>query len=208
VHIQRVITIYDPELAHLPAELKAVLKTADRHAIRAGPPYFSNLARQATYSWLRKVLQKSGKCKGWHVEFTSADQEPLVPYFRLYWGGTPGLCLPRGGRLPLDLPPVLAHLYTILGGFRENEFGCAGGIYRADSLVSLSEFGTWIDGGNQVDPNKAIPFLSTLSGDMLCYLRCGGGGWYRHEIGRVEKVTSLEQELDKYFGALLDGDRI
>src|SRR4051794_1527022 len=99
MHIQRLITVYEPDVDGMPAQLRRALTEADCDAIRAGPRYFEALAKRASYSWLRKVLQQSGRCTGWNLEFTSVGKEPLVPYFRLYWGGHPGLCLPRGGRL-------------------------------------------------------------------------------------------------------------
>src|SRR5262245_6251362 len=211
MHIQRLITVYEPELRGLPTELRRALNKADREAIRSGPSYFGALAQRANYGWLREVLRRSGRCADFDLEFTSYGNEPLVPYFRLSWGGGPGLCLPRSRRLPAGLPPVLRHFYSLLGGFRENQFGYAGGVCRPDEFVSLAAWGgsgVGISEGNEVDPREAIAFLETFSGDMLCYLRGGGGAWYRHEVGRIEPVRDLEKELARYFGALLFGKRI
>jgi hypothetical protein len=209
--IKRLITVHEPDLDGIPAELRRVLSEADCKAIRAGPKYFEKLAKRAKYPWLHKVLLRSGRCKDWHLEFTCYDNDPLVPYFRFWWGGCPGLCLPRGGRLPKGLPPVLRHFYSLLGGFRENEFGYAGMIYRTEGLVPLTEWGgvgVGIAKDNEVDPRQTIAFLEMFSGDILCYLPGGKGAWYRHEVGRIEPVKSLERELAAYFGALLKGKRI
>ena len=207
MHIQKLITVYDPELDSLPSELRAALTGEDARAIREGPPYFKKLARKAKYGWLKKLLENCGKCKGWSLEFTADGDQPLVPYFRFYWGGVPGLCLPRGTKRMRGLPAVLDHFYSLLGGFRENEFGMAGGVYRLDSLFSIADLDFWLADEDDENSKRAIPFLATFNGDSLCFWP-RGGGWYRHEKGRIESVKSLEKEIARYFTNLLAGNRI
>src|SRR3954453_19252585 len=113
MYIQRLITVFEPDLDGMPAQLRRVLSEADCEVIRSGPQYFEKLAKRGKYAWLRRTLQRSARCDGWYLEFTSVGKKPLMSYFRLYWGGHPGLCLPRGGRLPAGLPPVLKHFYSL-----------------------------------------------------------------------------------------------
>jgi hypothetical protein len=205
LHVQRLITVYEVNPRKLPLELRNVLTAADRKAIRDPPAYFRQLVGNAQFPWLRQLLRKCGQCEGWHLEFTAENDEPYVPYFRLYWGGLPALCLPRGDALPPDLPGVLQHFYSLLGGFRENDFGTAGGIYRPSELRTLAEVGVWVSDAGEMDPARAIPFQDSLCGDFLCYLIGGGGARYYHESGKITRVPSLEKEVAQYFNALLKG---
>lgn len=204
MHIQRVVTVYNVEVDGLPQDLQ-VLSSNDKQAIEDSAGYFKMLAEEANYDWLRTILERCSE-SAWHLEFYSIGDEPFVPYFRFYWGGGPAICLPRNTPLRSDLPSVLKHFYTLLAGFQENEFGCAGGLERPESLQSTDEMGIWISSDNKVDPKTAIAFLDTFSGDHLCYLPDGRGAWLKNGI--IEPVQDLEAEIARYFEALLEGTRI
>lgn len=204
MHIQRVATVFDVEVDNLSQELQ-VLSSEDRRAIEDSAGYFKALAKKAKYNWLRAILEQCSET-AWHLEFYAIGDDPFVPYFRFYWGGGPAICLPRKAPTRLDLPSILMHFYGLIGGFQENEFGSAGGIERPETLQSIDEMGTWVSSDNDVDPKSAIAFLSTFSGDDLCYLPNGQGAWLKG--GSIERVEDLDAEIAKYFEALLDGERI
>lgn len=203
--IVRVATVYDPDVDALPPEFRSVLTDQDVTAIRTGPAYFATLARPDLPGWLNEVL---ARCAGapFDLQFYTAGDAPYRPFFRSFWGEFPAVALPRPGELRPDVPPFLRGVYGVLGTFRENEFDTAGGLLPGDSLEPMSEKGVWVEPGWPIDPAAAVPFLVTLSGSELCYLPDGSGAWLK--AGRFHRVDDLEQEVARYFEALLQGKRI
>lgn len=206
MYIQRVVTVHEVDVEGLPPDLQ-VLSDDDLLAIGDSAGYFGGLAEGAGPAWLRGVLESCGESE-WHLEFYATVDDPLVPYFRFYWGGGPAICLPRDSPLRPGLPAPLKDFYALIGGFQENEFGEAGGISRQEELRSIGEMGVWVsdEGRDEVDPAGAIAFLETFSGSQLCYLPDGRGAWLR--AGQFEIVEDLGAEIARYFEALLAGRRI
>lgn len=202
--IQRVITVYQPELEKLPTELAGALSEEDRRAISQVRESFDALAKRAERSWLREILLLCAACDHWHLEFYGANAQPLIPYFRFHWGGGPAVCLSREIELPIGLPPLLRHFYSVLGGFQENQFGYAGGINRLEEIKSVEAGGYWVAEASGIDPAGAMVFLTTLDGGCLCYLADGNGAWLQD--GEFAPVD-LEAAVAKYFEALLEGHR-
>jgi len=205
MHIQRVVTVYDPDVQKLQDELRSALTKQDIQAIRGGREFFANLAGADSPKWLRKVLQACAEGP-YYLQFLSRDNSPYRPYFRFQWQGEPAISLPRKGRLRAGMPAFLRHVYGVIGTFCENGFDMSGGLHSGDELVALSETWMWVDPSGSIDPSTAIPFLETFSGSQLCYLPDGGGAWLK--AGKLVRVRSLEREVAKYFEALLKGTRI
>ncbi len=104
------------------------------------------------------------------------------------------------------MPAFLRHVYNIVGAFRENGFTAAGGLHEGEDLVPVSENGMAVHADEEINPSEAIPFLETYAGSQLCYLPDGSGAWL--EACRFRRVESIEQEMSRYFEALLKGTRI
>ena len=205
IYIIRQVTVHDPEVDQLPSDLLGVLTSQDIEAIRTGPEYFGSIALEHSPDWLKKILKQCAE-DSFHLEFISQNGDPLRPYFRFDWGGSPAISLPRPKPLRSDLPSFLRELYQVIGAFNENGFDYAGGLFSGHLLDPISETEIWVDPENKVDPTTAIPFLETLSGSQLCYLTGGGGAWLK--AGKFHLVKNLEAEVASYFEALLDGKRI
>lgn len=205
VHIQRVATVYEPDVDALPPEFHNVLTKGDLAAIRTGSEYFATLASADSPKWLHKVLAECA-ASGFELQFYSSGESPYRPYFRFHWVGEPAISLPRTRRLRSDVPAFLRKLYGVMGDFRENGFDMAGGLHAGDSLVPVSRTGYWVEPGGSIDPDLAVPFLETLSGSQLCYLPDGGGAWL--ESCKFRRIKNLEREVARYFDALLKGTRI
>ncbi len=56
--IQRVITVYRPELEKLPTDLASALSVEDKRAISQVRESFDALAKRAERSWLREILRR------------------------------------------------------------------------------------------------------------------------------------------------------
>lgn len=205
MHIQRVVTVYDPDVEALPDELRRVLTEQDVQAIHTGPEFFAQLADTQSPKWLRKVLENCAE-SGYELQFHSAGEEAYRPYFRFHWQGEPAISLPPRQPLRADLPDFLRRIYGVIGSFRENGFDEAGGLHCAEELAPVSETGIWVEPGGTIDPTVAVPFLETFSGSQLCYLPDGSGAWLK--ACRFQKVKNLEREVAGYFEALLKGKRI
>lgn len=203
--IQRVATVYDPDVDELPAEFRRVLTKQDVQAIRTGPEFFAELADSNSPKWLRKVLQSCAE-GDFELQFVSSGEEAYRPYFRFHWQEEPAISLPRPQPLRDDMPGFLQQIYEVIGSFRENGFDSAGGLHCGDELAPLSETGMWVEPGGSIDPALAVPFLETISGSQLCYLPKGGGAWIK--ACTLHRVKNVEREVAKYFEALLKGTRI
>jgi hypothetical protein len=205
MYIQRVATVYDPDLDSLPAEFRKVLTKQDAKAIRNGPKFFADLADSNSPNWLRKLLKNCSEA-GHELQFLSSGDRPYRPYYRFFWQGEPAISLPRSRSLRADMPVFLREIYKLIGAFNENGFNMAGGLHPGDELEPLSKMGMWIEPGGKIDPTDAIPFLETFAGSQLCYLSDGGGAWLK--AGQLSRVKNVEREVAKYFEALLKGTRI
>jgi len=205
LHILRVVTVYDPDAAALPSDLRSVLTKQDVQAIRSGSEFFATLAGPASPKWLQKVLAGCAD-SAYELQFHATGEDTYRPYFRFRWAGEPAISLPRRRPLRRDLPAFLRHIYGVIGSFRENRFDEAGGLHCGDELVPVAETGMWVEPGSPIDPATAVPFLETYSGSQLCYLVGGGGAWL--EACEFHHVKNLEREVARYFEALLRGTRI
>lgn len=205
MHIERVVTVHDPDVDSLPDELRSVLTKQDVRAIRAGSDFFEKLAKEKSPKWLHRVLKECSE-SGYDLQFHSTNDEPYRPYFRFHWLSQPAILLPRSAPLRKDLPAFLRHIYGIIGSFRENGFEYAGGLHAGDGLLPVSETYMWVEPGGPIDPAEAVPFLESLSGSQLCYLPDGKGAWL--EACKFRRVRNLETEVARYFNALLKGTRI
>ena len=208
MYISRLVNVFEPDLDLLPEELKSALNETDIAAILNKADSFIALAKKAEFPWLGKLLQKCANSQSWHLEFTGDQGNPLVPYFRFFCGGMPAVSLPRTYPLRPDLPVALQHVYSLIGGFRENDFGYAGGVYQAKNISPIAESKVWFSEENKYPPDQAIAFMETFSGDQLCYTPDGRPVWYRHETGQLELKKNLEKEMGAYFEAILRGSRI
>ncbi len=204
MHILRVATVYEPDVDALPVDFRAVLTDQDVGAIRGGAEFFATLADADSPPWLRTMLAACA-ASGYELQFYASNSTPYRPYFRFHNLGA-AVSLPRTGPLRPDVPPFLRRLYGVIGAFQENAFDMAGGLHPGDGLIPLSETGMWVEPGGPIDPTVAIPFLETFSGSQLCYLPDGRGAWL--EACQLRPVESLEQEVARYFEALLEGTRI
>jgi hypothetical protein len=201
MQIRRLITVYDPELASLPAELTSALTDQDRQAIQDGEGYFGKLATTAKTKWMRRILKE---CADSHFElqFVAYGDEPLRPYYVFLWGNGPALSLPRRASLRSDMPQFLRQVYSLIGSIQDNGLDSAGGLHPSDKLCPISESGYPFEPDNTIDPTMAIQFLETEAGDQLCYLPDGSGVW----LGMCEprRVRNLEKEVAAHFEALLE----
>jgi hypothetical protein len=205
MYITRIVTVHEPDVRRLPAELRSALTKQDIAAIRNGSEYFERLALQAEPKWLSRLLRKLAQ-EPCELQFYAADDSPYRPYFHFPLMGSATISLPRRGRLRSDLPDELRQIYGVIGAFRENGFGFAGGLHPADTLCPVSETGLWVEPGSAIDPDSAIPFLETLSGSQLCYLPDGRGAWLA--ACQFRPVRKLATEIAKYFEDLLRGSRV
>jgi hypothetical protein len=205
MHILRVATVYEPKVDTLPQEFCDVLTVDDIEAILTGPKHFDKIASEDSPKWLREIL---AECAGsfYELQFYSSGDSPYRPYFRFHSQGHPAVSLPRRTVLRHDMPSLLRDVYGIIGAFRENGFDEAGGLHPGDELIPVSEMGIAVHDDSSLNPVEAIPFLETYAGSQLCYLPDGSGAWL--EACRFRQVESLEQEMARYFEALLRGTRI
>ena len=208
MYISRLVKVYDPDLDLLPEELKSALNETDIFAILNMTDYFTDLAKKAEFPWLGTLMQRCANSQSWHLEFTDDKGNQLVPYFRFFCGGMPAVSLPRTYPMRPDLPVALQHFYSLIGSFRENDYGYAGWVYQANDISSIAESGAWFSEENEYSPDQAFAFLETFSGDQLCYTHDGRPAWYRHETGQLELKENLEKEMGTYFEALMEGSRI
>jgi hypothetical protein len=204
MHIVRLVTVHEPDVAHLPRELRSTLTKQDIAAIRSGPEYFRRLAIRAELKWLRRLLLKCSE-EPHELQFYSSGNSSFTPYFRFPLNGA-ALSLPRAARLRADLPDALRPVYSLIGAFQENGFDFDGGLHPSDKLSPVSETGMWVEPGGAIDPAHAIPVIETLAGSQLCYLADGSGAWL--QACRFRGVRSLAREVARYFEAYLRGDRI
>jgi hypothetical protein len=204
--IERLVKVREVIPRKLPNELRKALGAQDLKAIKRGSSYFGDLAKKARFPWLKRVLQQCAADQDPELEFYATGDNPFVPYFRFSWGGGPAICLPRGEKAPSELPPALKHLYSLIGGFQENEFGYAGGMFRLSQLECVGTSWIWVSSDSEVAAKDATMFLQTFGGDLLCYLPDGGAAWYSD--GKLKRSKNLEKEIARYFNALLKGTRI
>lgn len=205
MHIARTVTVYEPDVARLPIELRTSLTPLDIRLLRDGPDYLLRLIKPDAPKWLASVLKQLSETMP-ELQFYAENDEPYQPYHKFYCLTQPLLGFPRPGRLRTGMPTFLKGIYKTIGEFRQNGFDMAGGLHAAHKLKPITETNMWVQPRGTIDPASAFPFLETLSGSQLCYLTTGGGAWL--QSCELHRVKSLEAEVKKYFDAWLKGTRI
>lgn len=203
---ESVIVPASASASEIPKDFRSLLSPEDEAAFAHPEIFFRRLAERAVLPEFREWLAMlaAAGLKKMELHKSGYVESAVLFRFELANGMSPAIALPRTKPV-VSLPGELRSVFEIIGGTIHGDWEMAGGLLTPKMILSVADFGVWLNDTPAEDPARCFAFYSTASGDLMCFQPAGTAVWYEHEAGDFVKFGSVREFLSAYFLALSAG---